>query len=390
MSGRLKNRGPRVQTVEDVREADLGSFGGVDGEEAEPELSWRLDPEVSLSDWLIKVKDENGTKDYHVHRAMLATGPRKCQYFVRLFRGAASGMRETAQRTSSLELLPSAATAFPVFLDYAYTGDLKATTELACALLHLADYLGCRALHIAAQTFIREDLSDKVEGAPAYFGEAQLYQLEKVAELALNLSLTYFHQIADRDGSFDGIPPATILEMTKSDELGQKSGYRYGRALSVGKFAVQYCNGLHKDEVDGDFLAALTTEELMDRVVPEVAYPLLALAIQHQPQPGQGERPLAERCIEVCAENYEESLVPIIMEQTEKEEAELNEYEEETARRPPAKQAKRRRTSGSSAAAAPPVAPSRPALRNLLPGSLPDDVKIRILSLALLHASGNR
>jgi len=52
-------------------------------------LSWRVDPEESLSDWTIVVKTKRSDKapqEYHVHKSVLGAGPRRSQYFANAFR----------------------------------------------------------------------------------------------------------------------------------------------------------------------------------------------------------------------------------------------------------------------------------------------------------------
>ena len=54
-------------------------------------LSWRSDPNVTYSDWTIEIQgkgqasDNLSTKVYHVHRNILSYGPKKSEYFERVF-----------------------------------------------------------------------------------------------------------------------------------------------------------------------------------------------------------------------------------------------------------------------------------------------------------------
>lgn len=69
-------------------------------------LTWRQDPEVSLSDWKLSVKIIGGSEatQYFIHRNVLGAGQRMSQYFVRLFRGCGKFMQEAGTRTTDLEL----------------------------------------------------------------------------------------------------------------------------------------------------------------------------------------------------------------------------------------------------------------------------------------------
>ena len=102
-------------------------------------LSWRQNPSESFSDWTIEVIKEDNTKAqpspagvcavYHVHRRVLAVGPKKSDYFAKLFKEIGSANR-TQLRLSNRE-----ATVFPMALDYIYANsDFDLDTEKAYAV----------------------------------------------------------------------------------------------------------------------------------------------------------------------------------------------------------------------------------------------------------------
>ena len=130
--------------------------------EADKRLDWRMDPEESFSDWTIAVSVVGGhdrsehkrkTIHYHVHRNMLSIGPKRCDYFARLFKnnkgnnkggGSGSGFKENRSKISRVQLHPLAAKAFPILLDYLYSWDdtLDVTCKNAAALRFLGTYFG--------------------------------------------------------------------------------------------------------------------------------------------------------------------------------------------------------------------------------------------------------
>lgn len=60
-----------------------------DDDDADDELSWRMSPLKSMSDWVIKVvtpRENNKADVYHVHKSILAVGPRRSSFFANLFR----------------------------------------------------------------------------------------------------------------------------------------------------------------------------------------------------------------------------------------------------------------------------------------------------------------
>jgi hypothetical protein len=79
-------------------------------------LSWRQDPSESFSDWTIEVVcTEEGRRNlYHVHRRVLAVGPKKSDYFANIFKSNGNANR------NKLQLNKQQAAVFPMVLDYIY------------------------------------------------------------------------------------------------------------------------------------------------------------------------------------------------------------------------------------------------------------------------------
>ena len=275
-------------------------FGEYAGDAATAEaapLSWRQDKTQSFSDWTIVVKHDGGDDTtFHVHKTMLAAGLRPSSYFVRCFN---SSMAESASSTTTLTLQQSSAAAFPIYLDFAYTGELNATSATACALLHLADYLGCRALHEATIKFAKVDLSKTT--CAVYLREASLYRLEKAEAAAFKLCSSHFKDL-DIDESLSELSPELFLKVLRDNAGGFTSA-------EVSVCVAQYCHGPYAETVDAKLLEALT--ETITDVHPIVAYALLELAVQHKPTVSKGPT-LAARCIAACTENWQAAILPIL------------------------------------------------------------------------------
>ena len=95
-------------------------------------LSWRQHPSESFSDWTIEVVFDDVSKPtseralYHVHRRVLAVGPKKSDYFATIFKFNGSANRNT------LRLSKRQAAVFPIVLDYIYADiDFELDTEMA-------------------------------------------------------------------------------------------------------------------------------------------------------------------------------------------------------------------------------------------------------------------
>ena len=219
-------------------------------------LSWRDCPKQSLSDWTIAVRTaSSGPKIYHVHKVYLGAGERPSGYFKHLFRG----MSEGASLTSELEFeQASAAAAFPAFLDFTYTGKLRASTEIATALLHvrimharahartrarthtrtharthvsqLAVHLRCRTLHDAVAAFIKEDLRPVT--APVYFTEGTPYSLEKIAHAAQEECLRLTCCVSWARDKLYRLRPPLFANVMLSPERKCENGYPHSMLLT--------------------------------------------------------------------------------------------------------------------------------------------------------------
>lgn len=86
----LESRSQAFSTTASVLEMELEENEDKEFEKSAVNLSWRLDPEESLSDWTILVKTKRSNDDkvdtYHVHKSVLGVGPRRSNYFATAIR----------------------------------------------------------------------------------------------------------------------------------------------------------------------------------------------------------------------------------------------------------------------------------------------------------------
>jgi hypothetical protein len=152
----------------------------VEDVELEP-LSWRSDPEKNHSDWTIKIVCGDGSQSstavptsYHVHKAVMGVGPRRCKYFSTLFQTQAN-VPEKKHSTSIISLAEPYANAFPMLLDFCYEFPgsqnlLIDSATNAMALRNIANYFGCDALRKYVNLFIENDIaSSHSEKGPLYW-----------------------------------------------------------------------------------------------------------------------------------------------------------------------------------------------------------------------------
>ena len=287
-----------------------------------PVLSWRLDPDESLSDWTIAVVsspdlEEKGpkqvdvhddgneeycatrrtskqprggdlssssavnelplTKIYFVHRTQLAVGPRKSEFFYNLFKREQSksqvqhqqsrGDCESTDSTSpdkprtnytKIELIPAAASCFPLMLDYLYSKDgtpLAIKTESAVALRQLASTFGIRSMFKETTTFIKDDL--KPETATTYLLEAKKFKNKKLQVSAMEIIASSFLTI--KFSSLVRLSTDILTQVIQSGNLKVGDEARFSSRIAA------YCR-CREDELNLGILNGYTNRSILSNV----------------------------------------------------------------------------------------------------------------------------
>ncbi len=147
----------------------------------EHQLNWRDATSKSSSDWKIKITTTTNdrTATYHVHKAVLAHGPRRSEFFAEIFQN--DYMANAMNTKSSFQLDSHAARAFPALLDYIYGEDLKIDTNNATALHYLSELLGMNQLKIDSLQFCQTNMS--LENLHIYYVLAKLLNDAQVKNL---------------------------------------------------------------------------------------------------------------------------------------------------------------------------------------------------------------
>lgn len=176
-----------------------------------PPLTWRQDPDVSLSDWKIQVSSNSGPLEedgvspapgtseeqiYYTHRNVLANAS---QYFSAIFRQQQQrSMEELRTQTSTFQFHPRACQAFGIMLDYIYSpplGRSAITPQNAMALRHLAQYLGIPSLLQEVTHILLADMVT-LRNHKRYFEDAAIFFDEKIV-LALKKQIDLQNTLTD-------------------------------------------------------------------------------------------------------------------------------------------------------------------------------------------------
>jgi hypothetical protein len=225
-------------------------------EEEEDQLTWRLDPEESLSDWTVILTNKlNGeVKPYHLHKNILAVGPRKCDYFVGVFKsnrtqGAASNKTEMGLEAPAFD-------CFPHFLDYVYsTHELELTTETATALRHLAKCFGLKIMFKQATEFLLKDIA--LSNILTYYKHSVILLDEKITAMVARHLARNIMKIEVSGEVVKAVDPEFLLRVLSAPEIDTKNKHYH-----VSLLLAEYCK-LNKERMDAAIFLKLIDEKIL-------------------------------------------------------------------------------------------------------------------------------
>ena len=282
-----------------------------DDEEEERSLSWRMDPELSLSDWTLIISkeqqpdglnnvsvdaglDENENTDenehddrvgerrlrhhpheqqettYHVHKNILAVGPCKSEYFASVFRNP--HLVESVDSTSRIRLQPTAAAAMPYLLDFLYspTHELNIDNpKTAVSLRHLSQYFGMKLLYRRVMEYCKNEMSMPV--LHMYVEAAELFGDERMLAMAADLCVDHIQDLQPSSPLLQMVDTTFFLRILSSDELDTCNVSRHLSAI-----VTSYCQH-HRDNLNLDMFRALTDRKYVPIIDKDCALPLLEL-----------------------------------------------------------------------------------------------------------------
>jgi len=267
-------------------------------------LSWRLDPDISYSDWTIEILQETGgggedneskaMSTYNVHKNILSVGAKKSDYFTALFRSTMNPEEARTKTSRITELNKLAADAFPDFLDYMYALDdeLKITHENSAALYELGQYFGCSRLRKKVVIFWKNDFP--LEKCGMYYEHFKILSNEKLV-LFIVKGCCESLKSAEWDESLSKSFDSYIwMEILKEFD-GEPNEY-----LSV--HLADYCYQ-NKDTIDAETFSKLTDEKLLPLIAPKPALLLMEVENAVLPENCVGKlSKLQKRCIQKLVE----------------------------------------------------------------------------------------
>jgi hypothetical protein len=269
-------------------------------EEEEDELTWRLDPEVSLSDWTViltnKVTKE--VKPYYLHKNILAVGPRKCDYFVGVFRKT-NRTQEISSNKTEMSLDGPPFDCFPQFLDFVYsTGAIEVTTETATSMRHLAKCFGLKLMFKQATEFLLKDIS--LSNIITYYKHSVILQDEKITAMVARHLARNIMQVETTGELVKTVDPVFFVRVLSAPEIDLKI-----KQIHVSLLVAEYCK-IHKERMDATLFLKLVDEKVLPVVDHSVALFMLEMEADLVVVKVSSITSLQKRCIKDLSYHWKE------------------------------------------------------------------------------------
>jgi len=236
------------------------------------DLSWRLDPEKSYSDWKLHVKhlnEEEEVQVYNVHRHVLAVGKAKGSFFTQNFDSKKDEKTsEGEKRCTTIVLDCEAASVVPTVLDFMYSAGkkLEISNEYSVPLHYVARVLGISTLTENVIDFIGRNLS--VANVVDYIIDAGYYKDTKTLSMATKLCARDITSIRIDSEILNDIQSDVFEKIVSCDEIDETA--RSHINILITKYF-----SLH--DLDGKVTEKLLKRVALDRIDQHSALTLLKL-----------------------------------------------------------------------------------------------------------------
>jgi hypothetical protein len=289
----------------------LAAISCTDGEASENEedgkvssfdgLSWRQNPSESFSDWRIEVlqRDTQKKETYHVHRRVLAVGPKRSEYFARLFKKANSSNK------SAIELGSVEAKVFPSVLDHMYTDSkMHLDTEKAYALYSLAEHLEITSVLQSVTEFYSKKMTKG--NVVDFLTIAESFRDKTLLQAAVGRCAEEMRSMDQETAA--KLKPEILLEvLLKSKTLPRNYKCGSGHWSQL----VAECVNIHSSTLTRDIFQRLTEKENLPYIESTAAIKLLAaenkLLNGGKTSPLSADTSLRERCVFSISKNWEDT-----------------------------------------------------------------------------------
>ncbi len=231
------------------------------------DMSWRQNAAENCSDWIIEVleRESRRIKSYKVHRCVLALGPRRSEYFARLFE------KPDSTTKSVFELSSAEAQVFPMVLDHMYTdSQLEFDSSTAYALYFLGDQLEITSILLSVTEFYSRSMTN--ENIIDFLTVAMSFRDTMLLDAALDRCAGGLHYMDQTTAS--KIKPVVFLEVLRRSKALSNSYKLDSNRLSQ---LVAACMEGNRADLTLDLFFSLVDEKYLPTIESCAAIQILAV-----------------------------------------------------------------------------------------------------------------
>ena len=281
-----------VMTYEDF---SIGSMEGGNNEE----LSWRMDPEKSYSDMMIRVKylNHDGFQIYHVHKHIVCAGAKNSVFFAQHLNSIGISVGEKV--CVVIELDYEGASLVPLVLDFIYPrqSELEISNEYAVAFHYVARAFGIQALSKKITKFIEHDIS--LENVSDYIVEGGYYRDHMTIATAGRLCAQEIMSIDVESKLLEELEP-DFFQMIVSCDAIEPSARSHVNVLIMKYFSF-------RNDLQDDVIEKLLDSIRVDQIERHTALNLLEMITKlNKYESIETFESMKKKSIEVLTENWVE------------------------------------------------------------------------------------
>ena len=205
-------------------------------------------------------------------------------------------------RTIRLSLHVDAALAVPKLLCFLSSGTLELSTENACVMHHLAEYLDVPLLCATVADFCKTDLT--MESAEMYYEKATMFGSGTILAILAKYLARNILQISEDSWSVTGTDLQLWLNILEPD--------RIVNSHHLSKLVAAVCTVHHQLPLDADSFYEMTDVAKLPLIDPDAAIPLAAFNEAFlrnggaQNEAGHPYVSLKNRCIQALSSDWKE------------------------------------------------------------------------------------
>lgn len=263
-------------------------------------MGWRLDPDLSYSDWVIRVKSGNNpsAEAYYVHKHILGVGKQKSAFFASVF-SSSNRNQSIARGSTAVSLDQDAAKVFPRMLDYIYSKGrtLDICTQTIMPLRFLARTFQVYALNQAIVEFVQRDLC--LDNVTQYLENADSFNDKGITGMVIDFIAANIEEVDIDSELLNELEPSIFRRVISSETIDRPASESYHVPILIAKY-------FYLHELDETLLEEILSSYDMEQLDCLNALKLLQIICRLEKRESFFFMTLRDKCTDVLADSWDD------------------------------------------------------------------------------------